>query len=401
MGYRKNPITLILIHSIFFCMGCRKESPKDILTLNPNEATPSINLSELADSVTYIRLETTEESLIRKALEIVIKDKFIYVRDVDQQAILLFDLTGKFISKLHKKGDGPDQYLRMERFLVNESEDYIDIFDYRGNNSRVIRYSLTTFEPLNEYPIFLPSANSVRKEKEKNIYYFATQQLENQIGDQLVNADIIVVSEDYPPIGLFNKKIVTQGSSFSPNTESLTTNQRGEIFASLMYNNTFFQLEDMQAKPVLTVDFERHGIDNSIGLKNIEEQKNYLNNNTEGLASFPVLNIYDPNITSFTYYFKKGNKNYLNHYIHFKKTNQIFHVRDIVNDLTNYPEKVYLSSYFYAVNHEVLHDNYLVDIVLPWYTNEGKTIEIPGTGTVLPEDNPVIVLMKLKSDYIN
>lgn len=392
---------LILTTCILGFLGCGKENniSENTLFINPNTALPSINLSTLTKTISYIRLETIEESIIGKAHEIVIKEKFLYVRDVDQQAILIFDLKGKFISKLQKKGDGPDQYMRMERFMVDEQENYIDVFDFRGNNSRIIKYALPDFEIIKEIPLYLPLANSMRKEKEKNIYYFSSQQLENQIGNESINADIIAFKEGQPPAALFSKKIISHGSSFSPNTESMTTNRNGDIFASLMYNTTFFQLSGMQANPVLTIDFEGYGIDNSIGLKNIEEQKNYLNNETEGLASFPVLNIFDSDIIAFSYYFKTGIRNHLHHYIHFKKTDQIFHTRDIVNDLTTYPEKVYLSSYFYAVNHEVLHGDYLVDIVLPWHTNEGKIIEIPGVGTVQPEDNPVILLMRLKEEY--
>ncbi|WP_439483303.1 6-bladed beta-propeller [Cyclobacterium plantarum] len=375
-------------------------SDSSSVTINPKNAFKSIKLSEIVDSVSYIRLENTKESLIGKAHEIVVKNKFIYVRDAINQAVLIFDLDGKFVSKLHKKGEGPDEYIRMEGFLVNEEEGYIDILDFRAVNSRIIRYSLDTFEPLNEVPTFLPSSNSVRKEKTKNIYYFSTQQNENEIGNELVNAALIAVKENSPPVALFNKKIVNDGSFFSPNTESLTRNKKGEIFASLMYNNTFFRLSDMKAEPVLTVDFDGYGIDNAIGLKSVNEQKKYLKNETDGLASFPVLNIYDSNITAFTYYFKTAGRNQLHHYIHFKNTNQTFHTRDIINDLTNYPEKVYLSSYYYAVNHEVLHENYLVDVVLPWHSNEGKTIEIPGVGKIEPEDNPVIVMMKLKDKYI-
>lgn len=300
---------------------------------------------------------------------------------------------------MDKKGEGPDEYQRMEQVLVDDEEEYIEILDFRGDNSRVIKYANITFERLEDRPISIPVANTFRKESDDEIYYFSAQQHENIIGDEVTNADIIAVKDGKIQNAFFQKKIITQGSSFSPNTESFTKNDKGEIFASLMYNNTFFKPSDMEAYPVLTVDFGKYGIDNSIGLKSILEQQEYLNNNSEGLASFPVLNIYNSKLLAFSYYFKENSRNQLHHYIHMKKNDRIFHVRDIVNDITGFPDRVYLSSYFFAINHEVFHDDYLVDIVLPWYHIKDKDMEISGIGRVDPEDNPIILLMKLKDQW--
>lgn len=401
----KRFVNIILIVTLFFLLiGCGKKEQvaENVLSINPQEADPSILLSELVDTVTYIRLETNEKSIMAYTREIIIKNKYIYAVDRDLKAVFVFDMKGNFVSKLNKYGSGPDEYGMLYQVLVDDDEEYIEVFDYRGERSRIIKYENITFEPLEDREISLPFANTMRKEKDDDIYYFSAQQHENTIGSEVTNADIIAVKGGQTQNALFKKKIITGGSMFSPNSESFTTNDKGEIFISLMYNHTFYQLLNMEAHPVLTVDFGKYGIDHSIGLKSTKEQQAYLyaDNSTEGLASFPVLNIYDSNISAFSYYFKSGNRNHLHHYIHFKKTNQVFHTKDIVNDLTNYPEKVYLSSYFFALNHEVLHGKYLVDIVLPWHTNEGKTIEIPHVGTVEPEDNPVILMMKLKEEYI-
>lgn len=392
--------TNIIIYSVISCFifSCSnyENSINSVIKLNPNDAEKTINLSELVDSISYIRLETIRESQMSKVGEIVIKEKHIFCFDYDQKAIFIFAKDGKFLRKLQKFGDGPDQYRKLDKFLVNEDETKIEIFDYRGEYSRILTYSIDSLLFISDRPIFLPISNSMRKEKNKNTYYFSTQQIENQIDNYLTNGDIITVTEGKKPKIILSKKIESNGEMFSPNTESFTTNENDEIFISIMYDNTFYKLQNEEAIPELSVDFENNGIDNSIGLKSTREQKNYLNNESAGKAFFPVLNIYNSNITLLSYYFKENNKNHLHHYINFKSSNRIFHVRDIINDLTNYPDKVYLSSYYYAVNHEVLYKDYFVDIVLPWHTNQGEAIEIPNVGTIEPEDNPVILLMKRK-----
>lgn len=392
--------TILFTYSLITCfiISCSnyENNEKSVIKLNPNDAKKTINLSEIVDTISYIRLETIKESQMIKVGEIVIKEKNIYCLDYGQKAIFIFAIDGRFLKKLEKQGDGPDQYRKLDKFLVNEDETEIEIFDYRGENSRIITYSIDSLSFISERPIFLPISNSMRKEKNNNTYYFSTQQIENQIENNLTNGDIIAVTEGEKPKILLPKKIESNGVMFSPNTESFTTNENGEIFISIMYHNTFYKLQNKIAIPEFSVDFESLGIDNSIGLRSTTEQKNYLTNESNEKAFFPVLNINNSKIILFSYYFKENNKNHLHHYINFKENNKIFHVRDIVNNITNYPDKVYLSSYYYAVNHEVIYKDYFVDIVLPWHTNQGKIIEIPNIGTIEPEDNPVIILMKLK-----
>ncbi|SFB24897.1 hypothetical protein SAMN04489723_10679 [Algoriphagus aquimarinus] len=382
-------------------LGCssKETQKKDTLFLNPTNATPSILLSEMVDSMEYIKLETSEESLMSRVGEIIIKNKYIYVRDYDQQIIFLFDKKGKYITKLDKKGEGPEEYSHLDKFRVDDKEEFIEILDFRGSKSRLLRFSNISFNLQEVNRFSVPTSNSWQKEKNSNTFYFSTQQIDNTINNEESNADIIVIKDFTNEVALFKKKIITNGSNFSPNTESLTTNEKGEIFASIMYSNTFFQLLNNRAHPILTVDFGKYQLDSSIRFKSTEEQMRYLNN-TEDIATFPVLNINTSKIQAFSYYFKENGANKTHHYLNFSN-NAIFHTRDIVNDLTNYPEKIYLSSYFWGINHEVLHGNYLVDIVLPAYTNEGKTIEINGVGPVEPEDNPIILLMKLKEEYTN
>ncbi len=384
----------------FLLESCSKKDgqTENTVFLDPTNATASILLSELADSLKYIKLETTEESLLSRVGEIVIKDKYLYVRDYDQQAIFLFDKKGKYITKLDKRGEGPEEYTHLDKFLVDDNEEYIEILDFRGSKSRLLRFANISFELQEVNRFSVPTSNSWRKEKDSNIFYFSTQQIDNSIDNQETNADIIAVKDFTSDTTLFNKKIITSGSYFSPNTESLTTNEKGEIFASIMYCNTFFQLSNMKAHPILTLDFGKYNLDSNVRFKSTEEQMRYLND-TEEIVTFPVLNVNTSKILAISYYFKENGKNKLHHYLNLSN-NSVFHTHDIINDLTNYPEKIFLSSYFYAINHEVLYKDYLVDIVLPAYTNEGKSIEIPGIGTIQAEDNPVVLLMKLKEAYI-
>jgi hypothetical protein len=391
----KQYVIFIAASIVFACNGYNK-AEKDRISLEPDQALDKTLLSEIVDSVKYIRLENTDSSMLGSIREIVIKRKYIYVADKTHQSIFLFDKQGKFVAKLSKKGQGPDEYRLLGPFFVDEDEDFIEVIDYKGAKSRLLKYSIQNFDFLGVKPFNAPAANSWRKDG--SIYYFSTQQQENLVDDKPTNADLVISRNGSDLETLFDKRIVSNGSSFSPNTESFTQNDRGEIYVSLMYNHNFYRLIDSKTESILEVDFGEKSIDNSIGLESVETQQKYLFEETDGKASFPVLNINNSRLMAFSYYFKKNQKNSLHQYFHFKKTGKVIHTKEIVNDLTDFPKSIHLSSYFFAVNYEVMQGDELFSIILPSYhLGNEKQVDIPNLGVIRPEDNPIILVMKVKN----
>ncbi|AWW29342.1 hypothetical protein DN752_03835 [Echinicola strongylocentroti] len=383
----------------FSSCGDKRHTADEVLVINPKEADRSMLLSELVDSVYYIKLETSENCLMGQLREVVIKEKYIYAIDKQQEAIFVFDKKGRFISKLDNKGESPEEYTVMGPVFISENEDFIEVIDdSKRERSRMIKYSNISFEYLRERPVIAPVANSWRRKND--FMYFSTQQIENIVNDEVTNADLIVVKDNKDQRALFKKNIDSQGNTFSPNVESFTVNDKGDIYVSLMYSNTFYQLSGMEADPILTIDFEKYGMDNTVGQRSTQKQMEYLERGTEGLATFPVLNINNDDVMAFSYYFKENSTNQLNHYINFKKSNRYFHVHKIVNDLTDFPRNIYLSSYLWAIRYEVMHGDFLVEVVLPWHELQEKEMYFNGVGTVKAEDNPIILLMKPKKVFM-
>ncbi|MCH7396948.1 6-bladed beta-propeller [Belliella sp. DSM 107340] len=393
---------LVIVSAFLFSIGCKEENHNvEKIIVDPRSVEESILLSELVDSVFYIKLETRSESILGDQVNrIIIKESYIYVVDIGQDIVFVFDKNGKFVSKLDKLGDGPDQYNFLSHIFVDDNEEYIEVVDGRGEKARILKYSNLTFDFLSESPLYVPSSNSSRREGD--IYYFSAQQIENLVNGEVTNADIIAVKKNETQKGLFKKNIATGGVNFTINSENFTVNEKGEIFVSLMYNNSFFRLSNMEAFPIYTVDFGVYGIDNAVGLRSTEQQMDYLEKFTEGLASFPVLSSNNSSFFLFSYFFKKNSKRNLYHFMKFKNLEKIIHVNDIINDFTNFPEKVYLTS-FHPINHEVYIDGgYLVEVLIPsqLFEERKKEINVDGIGNIKAEDNPIIMVMKLKEEYI-
>lgn len=371
---------------------------KEIIEINPNEAKDKIYLSELVDSLMYIKLQTDPNCIIGRITKIYIKEKFIYIVDATQQVVFVFDKQGKFVSKLDKLGKGPDEYLHINHVFVENDEKFVEIIGSRGKDIKLLKYSNIKFELLDDNER-MPKVSSNSCRREGDTYYYATQQIDNIVFNKSTNASILVSKNGEIVKELFRKKIVTNNSYFSFNSECFTLNDKNELFVSNMYDNTFYQLSNMNAYPIITIDFGNHGIDNSIGLKSTNEQLEYLKT-CRNKAFFPVLDINNSNILVFTYLFKDDlidSGPY--HFIKLKKTNKVFHTKRIINDLTSFPSEVVICTYN-NLGYEAWYKDYLVEIVLPGYElkddsgNIGKFVE--GVGLIKSTDNPIIILMRLK-----
>jgi hypothetical protein len=406
--HRMLTFTFFLLLLLIF--GCETESEHkgEVIKINPREAEEFVNLSEIADSIKLIKLQTEGDDVIGMARRIIIKKKYIYVQDVIQKVVFVFDKDGKYVSKLNKQGRGPGEYLSLGFISVDDNEEYIEFVD--SSLRKILKYTNITFEFLESTPFPDLNFNSMRKQD--GFYYCATQQYDNVINDVKTNAGLLIVDEKNQITTLFDKNIETGSLEtgyhyYGINLESFTVNDKNELFLSLMFDNTFYRLKAGEAHPVITVDFGKDGIENSfVGSLSTEQQMQYFRD-VRNKAFLPVLDINNSDILSISYFYAQGEpKNralvrkedyYL--YLKQKETSKVYHAKQIRNDLSNFPDRVFIStSLFSNCCHEVWYEDYLVDIAIPdqYFKDPEDKIYVDGVGEITAMDNPVIVMMKLK-----
>ena len=81
------------------------------LNAPPSKVEPLL-LSELADSVSYVALETTKETLTDKAIQY--GDRYYTI--INEDRLLCFDKSGKFLHQIGRKGKGPEEYPWMDDY---------------------------------------------------------------------------------------------------------------------------------------------------------------------------------------------------------------------------------------------------------------------------------------------
>jgi hypothetical protein len=105
-----------------------------------SKSTEEMYLSEVAEDIDFVPLETTDECVIGREPKLFFSDKYILVYDGQQKAIFLFDKNGKYLRKIGNRGQGPGEYLYPSHFDL--SGDRLFIWD--SDKMDMFCYDLTT-----------------------------------------------------------------------------------------------------------------------------------------------------------------------------------------------------------------------------------------------------------------
>lgn len=80
-----------------------------------------LNISQIVDNlnVKYVKLETTEKSMVEVIFDSEINNSNIFI--LNKSGLLMFDLNGKFIKKIGTYGKGPNEHLGILGFSCTDS----------------------------------------------------------------------------------------------------------------------------------------------------------------------------------------------------------------------------------------------------------------------------------------
>lgn len=99
-----------------------------------------VNLSEVADSIVYIPLETTDSCLLSDELQIFYGKDAIFVGDQKNERFYRFDKHGSFLNTIGQKGEGPADYTSALNFYVDEIEKYVYIISPQSKTIFIYNY---------------------------------------------------------------------------------------------------------------------------------------------------------------------------------------------------------------------------------------------------------------------
>lgn len=174
--------------------------------------TEELKTSDIIEDFKYIPLEGSDKSLMGQFQDACIYEGRIFIHDVETNMVYIFNMQGKFINKVGKRGNGPGEFFQPESMAIDPFRNQLLVYDtfirkifyftldgeflhadqmaIRGNqNFRVISPNLMAFgvnrtrenpqlEEMNKYSIiYTDSALNVRggiwKEEKNDIEQFS------------------------------------------------------------------------------------------------------------------------------------------------------------------------------------------------------------------------------------
>jgi len=120
----------------FIFAACNISSPGGDLLIIPVDVTQNmpVRLSEISTDIKMIPLETTEESVLGSVAQVLYDNDRVFVRDF--HGIHAFDLSGKFLFSINRRGRGPGEFFTIPGNITMDKENiYIC-----GGFGKVLRY---------------------------------------------------------------------------------------------------------------------------------------------------------------------------------------------------------------------------------------------------------------------
>lgn len=384
---------LILISLIVYHTYSRKISTSELREQNTEfleeiqlNSLSKLKATQLFESFSYIPLETTEESIIGEISKLTYYNSKYYVLDKKfAKAVFIFDSGGHYLDKIIDIGSGPNQYLDIADFSIEQDTLYllskpqgsIIMYDLNGEQLGKIKqgFPISQFEKINdEFILHFNNSNSDKNQGNIGVSKFVNGHL-----DSLVEYLEI-------PKNLENSQI---------QSEKLIHKHASNIYIIEIFNDTIYYYNDKNLFSKFTFSINNTKIER----KKLEKYKKdlglILKNNEETLFIKYNKVLFNDN---WIYLEAMVGLNYYNIFY-----NPISKVKFCTPSITyNLNENLFsppiasYQNYFIAVLDQKLL-NYFKNLNKSIITNEDlQTIH----ENYKEDDNPILVRYKLKSDFM-
>lgn len=116
------------------------QTDSDLIVFDYNQSYPEIylRLSDVAD-VRYIKMGGVDKEFMISARSVLAEDFYVNeqterIYTVQGEQLLMYDMSGNPLRRLIRVGRGPQEYLSLFSFRVDEDNNTVSVYDMRGNS---------------------------------------------------------------------------------------------------------------------------------------------------------------------------------------------------------------------------------------------------------------------------
>ena len=135
-------IFIILAGFLFAaCGGVKTKTADDasVVVIDP-DSKDIIHMSDFVESVEYIQLEATPESLLKHIDKVYQLDDRLFVADFMTKTVYIFDMQGKYQNKISKVGRAGNEYVSMDAVMFDPEKKEVIVYDIM--TEKVLYYAL-------------------------------------------------------------------------------------------------------------------------------------------------------------------------------------------------------------------------------------------------------------------
>ena len=327
-----------------------------------------------------IKLEQTKNSLVGEIIKLEFFNDYIFVQDESFQGLLIFDIEGNFVKTFNKQGKGPGEYMSFRDFIIDTENNTIEVFD--KPNNKILVYDVSDFGFKGSFSV--PVEFVFRFIKNKSVYYFQTNGMQNKINDKYTNSDIIAFNTRTLELTPLFDRDTPSSNQFLEFSNVFYKNDDDEIFVSLAWEQTVYHVYDNHIYPVIIINPGDRGVPKSILEGSPDDKLNFIFSGAgkNKIGGFRLL-FYQDNCIILAYGMGNSTKQLL--FFSFQGGVNSFATNMIVNDLSTV--KLPDIDVFKVSNNEIISVIYPFDI-------ENK--QILDNLNLSKNDNPSIIKYKLK-----
>ncbi len=246
-------ISGLIITVIFLTSSCgsNSENQTSIATsegielIAIDKIKPS-KLSDVVDNITYTALKNHPNHRAYRIDKVLIEDGLIYIFDYySGRSLSVYDLKGNFQFAITKPGEGPDQYLEVQDFLIDKGK--IEVLDARG---RLIFYNENgIFEKSEKLPFVAQAFTKV-----EGNYLFQTGKIPNELGENGKPCEVVQYNLETKKTDCW-LEINNGKNPHSFKERNILKNIGGITYYSTFFNDTIYQKQGDRFTPGFIMNF--------------------------------------------------------------------------------------------------------------------------------------------------
>jgi hypothetical protein len=310
----------------FLLFSCSKTKQGDLLEIPIDiDQNASLPLSEIAEEITAIELELTDESVINPDYiqRVIISENEVFIATLDR--LFVFNKAGKFIRTIGSQGQGPGEYTKIHHLALDKKNKRLLITSYSG---KIISYDLNgNFLKEKSLPdVFIDDINYINDE-----LLLLANNTNSDSKEVYSRATVYQLNDDFQFVDSCTVMDLFQGSSFI----SVLVNEglilKGNKSVYLYYGDFF--IRDNAAEKVLRdtlyrFDHNRLIPELKLKLKNDESSKFIQLYNIYRSARYIFASYHRNNNFTHEYYFCYDTKSGKGYNLQNKYTDDIHQIED-------------------------------------------------------------------------